>query len=85
MFDILIWLTHSILCLTLSLYLVSPHDTLQGYVTVSEISELYSQLGQDPKPAPAPSLAKANAEFEVKLSPDDDTPKSAEDEVCVVE
>ncbi|XP_024864753.1 pleckstrin homology-like domain family B member 2 isoform X1 [Kryptolebias marmoratus] len=52
----------------------------EGYVTVSEISELYSQLGQDPKPAPAPSLAKASPESEVNLSPDDDSPKSAEDE-----
>uniref|UniRef100_A0A3Q2ZSY7 Pleckstrin homology-like domain family B member 1 n=1 Tax=Kryptolebias marmoratus TaxID=37003 RepID=A0A3Q2ZSY7_KRYMA len=54
----------------------------EGYVTVSEISELYSQLGQDPKPAPAPSLAKASPESEVNLSPDDDSPKSAEDEPC---
>lgn len=68
----------------LSLYPVSPHDTFQGYVTVSEINELYSQLGQHPKPAPAPSLVKASPESEVTLSPEDDTPKSAEDEVCVV-
>uniref|UniRef100_A0A3Q1BV03 PH domain-containing protein n=1 Tax=Amphiprion ocellaris TaxID=80972 RepID=A0A3Q1BV03_AMPOC len=32
----------------------------EGYVTVSEINELYSQLGQDPKPAPA----KASPESE---------------------
>lgn len=72
------------LCLTHSLSPISPHDTLQGYVTVSEINELYSQLGQDPKPSPAPSLAKASPEYEVNLSPDDDTPKPTEDEVCVV-
>ncbi|XP_037550158.1 pleckstrin homology-like domain family B member 2 isoform X1 [Nematolebias whitei] len=52
----------------------------EGYVTVSEINELYSQLGQHPKPAPAPSLVKASPESEVTLSPEDDTPKSAEDE-----
>ncbi|XP_041823811.1 pleckstrin homology-like domain family B member 2 isoform X2 [Melanotaenia boesemani] len=52
----------------------------EGYVTVSEINELYSQLGQDPKPSPAPSLAKASPESEVNLSPDDDTPKPTEDE-----
>ncbi|XP_051796405.1 pleckstrin homology-like domain family B member 2 isoform X8 [Acanthochromis polyacanthus] len=48
----------------------------EGYVTVSEINELYSQLGQDPKPAPA----KASPESEVNPSPDDDSPKPAEDE-----
>uniref|UniRef100_A0AAQ5Z6Z4 PH domain-containing protein n=1 Tax=Amphiprion ocellaris TaxID=80972 RepID=A0AAQ5Z6Z4_AMPOC len=48
----------------------------EGYVTVSEINELYSQLGQDPKPAPA----KASPESEVNPSPDDNSPKPAEDE-----
>ncbi|XP_013125806.1 pleckstrin homology-like domain family B member 2 isoform X2 [Oreochromis niloticus] len=52
----------------------------EGYVTVSEINELYSQLGQDPKPAPAPTLTKASPEPEATLSPDEDTPKPAEDE-----
>uniref|UniRef100_A0A3Q0R352 Pleckstrin homology-like domain, family B, member 2b n=1 Tax=Amphilophus citrinellus TaxID=61819 RepID=A0A3Q0R352_AMPCI len=55
-----------------------------GYVTVSEINELYSQLGQDPKPAPAPILTKGSPESEATLSPDEDTPKPAEEEVCVV-
>uniref|UniRef100_A0A8C7Z008 Pleckstrin homology-like domain, family B, member 2b n=1 Tax=Oryzias sinensis TaxID=183150 RepID=A0A8C7Z008_9TELE len=36
----------------------------EGYVTVSEINELYSQLGQKPKPALAPSLAKTPPESE---------------------
>ncbi|XP_072234876.1 pleckstrin homology-like domain family B member 2 isoform X4 [Leuresthes tenuis] len=49
----------------------------EGYVTVSEINELYSQLGQNPKSAPAPSLGKASPE-----TPDDDPPKPTEDELC---
>ncbi|XP_004546550.2 pleckstrin homology-like domain family B member 1 isoform X2 [Maylandia zebra] len=52
----------------------------EGYVTVSEINELYSQLGQDLKAAPAPTLTKASPEPEATLSPDEDTPKPAEDE-----
>ncbi|XP_054863169.1 pleckstrin homology-like domain family B member 2 isoform X5 [Amphiprion ocellaris] len=52
------------------------HKNAEGYVTVSEINELYSQLGQDPKPAPA----KASPESEVNPSPDDNSPKPAEDE-----
>ncbi|XP_042084479.1 pleckstrin homology-like domain family B member 1 isoform X5 [Haplochromis burtoni] len=52
----------------------------EGYVTVSEINELYSQLGQDPKVAPVPTLTKASPEPESTLSPDEDTPKPAEDE-----
>ncbi|XP_054863167.1 pleckstrin homology-like domain family B member 2 isoform X2 [Amphiprion ocellaris] len=54
------------------------HKNAEGYVTVSEINELYSQLGQDPKPAPA----KASPESEVNPSPDDNSPKPAEDELC---
>ena len=72
------------LCLTHSLSLVSPHAAFQGYVTVSEINELYSQLGGDPKPVPHPALANASPEFEANPSPDGDTPKPPEeDEVCV--
>lgn len=63
---------------------ISPHGTFQGYVTVSEINELYSQLGGDPKPAPHPTPANASPESTVNPSPDDDTPKQPEDEVCVV-
>ncbi|XP_015245035.1 PREDICTED: pleckstrin homology-like domain family B member 2 isoform X2 [Cyprinodon variegatus] len=53
----------------------------EGYVTVSEINELYSQLGQDPNPAPASSLAKAPNGSEVNLSPEEDTTKPTEDEI----
>ncbi|XP_042366193.1 pleckstrin homology-like domain family B member 1 isoform X2 [Plectropomus leopardus] len=52
----------------------------EGYVTVSEINELYSQLGGDPKPAPDPTLANASPESEANPSPDDDSPKPLEDE-----
>ncbi|XP_038142727.1 pleckstrin homology-like domain family B member 2 isoform X6 [Cyprinodon tularosa] len=52
----------------------------EGYVTVSEINELYSQLGQDPNPAPSSSLAKAPIGSEVNLSPEEDTTKPTEDE-----
>ncbi|XP_034998602.2 pleckstrin homology-like domain family B member 1 isoform X2 [Hippoglossus stenolepis] len=50
----------------------------EGYVTVSEINELYSQLRGEPKPAPA--LANASPDSEAKPSPGDDTPKPLEDE-----
>lgn len=66
------------LCLTPSLFHISPRDAFQGYVTVSEINEFYSQLGGDPKPVNASPESKANP------SPEDDTPKPPEDEVCVV-
>ncbi|KAK9527906.1 hypothetical protein VZT92_014423 [Zoarces viviparus] len=52
----------------------------EGYVTVSEINKLYSQLGADPKPALVPTLANAFPESEANSSPDDDTPKPPEDE-----
>ncbi|XP_078147459.1 pleckstrin homology-like domain family B member 2 isoform X2 [Centroberyx gerrardi] len=52
----------------------------EGYVTVSEINELYSQLGGDPKPAPRPVLANPSPAPEPSPSPDDSTPKPAEDE-----
>ncbi|CAN9506135.1 unnamed protein product [Ophioblennius macclurei] len=51
----------------------------EGYVTVSEINELYSQLGHNPKPAPSLTVAKASPESEVNLSLDDDN-KPTEDE-----
>lgn len=70
------------LCLTPFLSRISPHDTFQGYVTVSEINELYSQLGGDPKPVPA--LANVSPESNANPSPEDDSPKPLEDEVCVV-
>ncbi|XP_023805702.1 pleckstrin homology-like domain family B member 2 isoform X3 [Oryzias latipes] len=52
----------------------------EGYVTVSEINELYSQLGQKPKPALAPSLAKTPPESEVNPSPEEAPPELKEDE-----
>lgn len=84
MFALVMWLTHFSLCLTRSLSSISPHNTLQGYVTVSEINELYSQLGQDPNPASAPALVKMTPESEVNLSPEEDSTKPMEDEVCGV-
>lgn len=63
---------------------ISPHDAFQGYVTVSEINELYSQLGGDPKPAPHHTVSNASPEPEVEPSLDGDTPKAPEDEVCAV-
>ncbi|XP_068604016.1 pleckstrin homology-like domain family B member 2 [Brachionichthys hirsutus] len=48
----------------------------EGYVTVREINELYSQLGGDPKPAPA------SPESGVNPSHDGDIPKPPEDELC---
>lgn len=59
------------------------HDAFQGYVTVSEINELYSQLGRDPKPVPNPSLANPSPECEINPCPDGDSSKSATYEVCV--
>ncbi|XP_038581854.1 pleckstrin homology-like domain family B member 2 isoform X2 [Micropterus salmoides] len=52
----------------------------EGYVTVSEINELYSQLGGDPKPAPTPTLATVSPVSEANPSPDGDLPKPQEDE-----
>uniref|UniRef100_A0A671VQ20 Pleckstrin homology-like domain family B member 1 n=1 Tax=Sparus aurata TaxID=8175 RepID=A0A671VQ20_SPAAU len=52
----------------------------EGYVTVSEINELYSQLRGEPKPTPRPTLANASPESETNPSPDGDKPKPPEDE-----
>ncbi|XP_071341592.1 pleckstrin homology-like domain family B member 2 isoform X2 [Trachinotus anak] len=52
----------------------------EGYVTVSEINELYSQFRGDPKPTPAPALANASPESEANPSPEDNNPKPSEDE-----
>ncbi|XP_065805125.1 pleckstrin homology-like domain family B member 2 isoform X1 [Labrus bergylta] len=54
----------------------------EGYVTVSEINELYSQLGGELKPAPASALANASPESTANPSPDGDTSKPPEDELC---
>lgn len=55
----------------------------QGYVTVSEINEIYSQLGGNPSPAPAPVLANPSPDSEPSPPTDDSAQKPAEDEVCV--
>uniref|UniRef100_A0A3B4TK25 Pleckstrin homology-like domain family B member 2 n=2 Tax=Seriola dumerili TaxID=41447 RepID=A0A3B4TK25_SERDU len=52
----------------------------EGYVTVSEINELYSQLRGDQKPTPAPALANASPESEAYPSHEDNNPKPLEDE-----
>uniref|UniRef100_A0A673JHQ2 Pleckstrin homology-like domain, family B, member 2b n=1 Tax=Sinocyclocheilus rhinocerous TaxID=307959 RepID=A0A673JHQ2_9TELE len=39
---------------------VSPISMKEGYVTVNEINELYSQLGVDPTPAPLPTQAQSS-------------------------
>ncbi|XP_029935304.1 pleckstrin homology-like domain family B member 1 isoform X2 [Myripristis murdjan] len=52
----------------------------EGYVTVSEINELYSQLDGEPKPTPVPALVNSSPESEPSPSPDGSTPKPAEDE-----
>ncbi|XP_045066440.1 pleckstrin homology-like domain family B member 2 [Coregonus clupeaformis] len=61
---------------------LSPISLKEGYVTVSEINELYSQLGGNPSPAPAPVLAKPSPDSEPSPSRDDSAPKPAEDELC---
>ncbi|CAL8293170.1 unnamed protein product [Lota lota] len=52
----------------------------EGYVTVSEINDIYSQLGGDSNPAPAPNFANTSPESELSSSPDGGAPKSSEDE-----
>ncbi|XP_031652349.1 pleckstrin homology-like domain family B member 2 isoform X6 [Oncorhynchus kisutch] len=61
---------------------LSPHGMFQGYVTVSEINEMYSQLGGNPSPAPAPVLANPSPDSEPSPPTDDSAPKPAEDELC---
>uniref|UniRef100_A0A6Q2Y8S6 Pleckstrin homology-like domain family B member 1 n=1 Tax=Esox lucius TaxID=8010 RepID=A0A6Q2Y8S6_ESOLU len=59
---------------------VSPISLKEGYVTVSEINELYSQLGGGPSPAPATVLANPSPDPEPSPTPDDSISKPAEDE-----
>ncbi|XP_029003323.1 pleckstrin homology-like domain family B member 2 isoform X2 [Betta splendens] len=63
-------------------YLISSIflKNVEGYVTVSEINELYSQLGGDPKLLP--TLANASPESKANSSPEDDTPNLPVDELC---
>uniref|UniRef100_A0A3B1K1C5 Pleckstrin homology-like domain family B member 1 n=1 Tax=Astyanax mexicanus TaxID=7994 RepID=A0A3B1K1C5_ASTMX len=66
--------------------------SIEGYVTVSEINELYSQLGVDPTTAPLPAPAQPSPEApasgpEPSPSPrpivEDVSPTAGEDELCV--
>uniref|UniRef100_A0A8C7IZ49 Pleckstrin homology-like domain family B member 1 n=1 Tax=Oncorhynchus kisutch TaxID=8019 RepID=A0A8C7IZ49_ONCKI len=59
---------------------LSPISLKEGYVTVSEINEMYSQLGGNPSPAPAPVLANPSPDSEPSPPTDDSAPKPAEDE-----
>ncbi|XP_031652346.1 pleckstrin homology-like domain family B member 2 isoform X2 [Oncorhynchus kisutch] len=61
---------------------LSPISLKEGYVTVSEINEMYSQLGGNPSPAPAPVLANPSPDSEPSPPTDDSAPKPAEDELC---
>uniref|UniRef100_A0A8B9KRE9 Pleckstrin homology-like domain family B member 1 n=1 Tax=Astyanax mexicanus TaxID=7994 RepID=A0A8B9KRE9_ASTMX len=71
---------------------VNPLSMKEGYVTVSEINELYSQLGVDPTTAPLPAPAQPSPEApasgpEPSPSPrpivEDVSPAAGEDELCV--
>uniref|UniRef100_A0A3B1JZQ2 Pleckstrin homology-like domain family B member 1 n=1 Tax=Astyanax mexicanus TaxID=7994 RepID=A0A3B1JZQ2_ASTMX len=71
---------------------VNPLSMKEGYVTVSEINELYSQLGVDPTTAPLPAPAQPSPEApasgpEPSPSPrpivEDVSPTAGEDELCV--
>ncbi|XP_055737504.1 pleckstrin homology-like domain family B member 1 isoform X3 [Salvelinus fontinalis] len=59
-----------------------PHGMFQGYVTVSEINEMYSQLGGNPSPATTPVLANSSPDSEPNPPTDDSAQKPAEDELC---
>ncbi|XP_056457608.1 pleckstrin homology-like domain family B member 2 isoform X3 [Gadus chalcogrammus] len=52
----------------------------EGYVTVSEINDIYSQRGGDSNPAAAPTYTNTSPESQLSSSPDDGAPKSSEDE-----
>lgn len=63
----------------------------QGYVTVTEINELYSQLGVEPIPAPFPSQAQLSPDAPATgtepipdPSPAESTAQPGEGEVCVI-
>ncbi|XP_036413772.1 pleckstrin homology-like domain family B member 2 isoform X1 [Colossoma macropomum] len=71
---------------------VNPLSMKEGYVTVSEINELYSQLGVDPTPAPLPASAQPSPEAPTSgpephpspgPSPEDRSPPPGQDELCV--
>ncbi|XP_036935218.1 pleckstrin homology-like domain family B member 1 isoform X2 [Acanthopagrus latus] len=70
------------LCALSSFFSSISLKNAEGYVTVSEINELYSQLRGEPKPTSHPTLANASPESETNPSPDGDKPKPPEDELC---
>lgn len=53
----------------------------QGYVTVNEINELYSQLGVDPTPAPLPTQAQSSPDAPATGSDPSPDPSPAESTV----
>ncbi|KAJ8010859.1 hypothetical protein DPEC_G00079510 [Dallia pectoralis] len=59
---------------------LSPISLKEGYVTVSEINDLYSQLGGNPSPAPVSVLANPSPDPEPSPTTDDSVSKPAEDE-----
>ncbi|XP_070302773.1 pleckstrin homology-like domain family B member 2 isoform X5 [Salvelinus sp. IW2-2015] len=59
---------------------LSPISLKEGYVTVSEINEIYSQLGGNPSPTTAPVLANPSPDSEPSPPTDDSAQKPAEDE-----
>nr|XP_046148545.1 pleckstrin homology-like domain family B member 2 isoform X5 [Oncorhynchus gorbuscha] len=59
---------------------LSPISLKEGYVTVSEINEIYSQLGGNPSPAPV--LANPSPDSEPSPPTDDSAPKPAEAVLC---
>ncbi|XP_017571747.2 pleckstrin homology-like domain family B member 2 isoform X2 [Pygocentrus nattereri] len=62
---------------------VNPLSMKEGYVTVSEINELYSQLGVDPTPAPLPASAQPSPEAPTsgpEPLPEDRSPPPGQDE-----
>ncbi|XP_055737507.1 pleckstrin homology-like domain family B member 2 isoform X6 [Salvelinus fontinalis] len=59
---------------------LSPISLKEGYVTVSEINEMYSQLGGNPSPATTPVLANSSPDSEPNPPTDDSAQKPAEDE-----
>ncbi|XP_030624874.1 pleckstrin homology-like domain family B member 2 [Chanos chanos] len=72
----------------ISLFSSLSVKSAEGYVTVSEINELYSQLGVNPTSAPLPDPAKPSPEAsepeqESSLAPEENTSPPGEDEVSV--
>ncbi|XP_067342272.1 pleckstrin homology-like domain family B member 2 isoform X3 [Channa argus] len=52
----------------------------EGYMTVSEINELYSQFGGDPKPIPVPTLGNAPPASKATPFTEEDSPIPTENE-----